>query len=68
MKKNIFYLGLMAIAMTAVSCSKDNNTVDPVNTMPEGTADVTINETDANYAMQTIRRTGVAMLPLCRRD
>lgn len=50
MKKNIFYLGLIAIAMTAASCSKDDNTVTPVDTMPEGTADVTINETDANYA------------------
>ena len=50
MKKNIFYLGLIVIAMTAASCSKDDNTVTPVDTMPEGTADVTINETDANYA------------------
>ena len=52
MKKNIFILGLAAIAMSAVSCSKEknDNVVDPVNTMPEGTADVTINETDANFA------------------
>ncbi len=47
MKKNIFYLGMIAIALTAASCSNDDN--DP-ETMPEGTADVTINETDANYA------------------
>jgi len=50
MKKNIFYFGLMAIAMTAASCSKDDNTVVNPDTMPEGTADVTIIETDANYA------------------
>ena len=54
MKKNIFILGTIAIALTAVSCSKDSDDnkviVDPVETMPEGTADVTINETDANYA------------------
>jgi len=54
MKKNTFILGLMAIALTAASCSsddKDKNVVDPAkNTMPEGTADVTIEETDANYA------------------
>lgn len=49
MKKNIFILGLAAITLSAASCSKDNNVVDP-DTMPEGTADVTINETDANYA------------------
>ena len=49
MKKNIFILGLVAITLSAASCSKDNNVVDP-DTMPEGTADVTINETDANYA------------------
>ena len=49
MKKNIFILGLMAITLCAASCSKDNDVVDP-DTMPEGTADVTINETDANYA------------------
>jgi len=50
MKKNIFYLGIIALAMTAVSCSNnENNVVDP-DTMPEGTADVTINETDANFA------------------
>ena len=54
MKKNTLILGLMAIALTAASCSsddKDNNVVDPdKNTMPEGTADVTIEETDANFA------------------
>jgi len=53
MKKNIFLLGMIAIAMTAASCSKDkndDNIVPPENTMPEGTADVTINETDANFA------------------
>ena len=57
MKKNIFILGLMALALSATSCSKDNESetdpvVDPVVTMPEGTDDpsVTINETDANYA------------------
>ena len=54
MKKNILILGTIAIALTAVSCSKDSDDnkviVDPVETMPEGTADVTINETDANYA------------------
>ena len=54
MKKNIFLLGLMAIALTAASCSGDNNeeniNTPEDNTMPEGTADVTINETDANYA------------------
>lgn len=54
MKKNFFILGLMAIALTAASCSgdnKDNNVPEPESkTMPEGTADVTINETDANYA------------------
>ena len=50
MKKNIFYLGIIAFAMTAASCSNnENNIVDP-DTMPEGTADVTINETDANFA------------------
>ena len=55
MKKNFFILGLMAIALNAVSCSSDDENNDNVvgpesNTMPEGTADVTINETDANYA------------------
>ena len=54
MKKNIFIIGTIAIAMTAVSCSKDSDDnkiiVDPVERMPEGTADVTINETDANFA------------------
>ena len=53
MKTNIFLYGLMAIALTAASCSKDkddDNIVNPENTMPEGTADVTINETDANFA------------------
>ncbi|MBO7118971.1 MAG: peptidase M75 [Bacteroidaceae bacterium] len=50
MKKNILILGTIAIALTAVSCSKNDNTVEPVDTMPEGTADVTINETDANFA------------------
>ncbi len=50
MKKNIFYLGMIAIAMTAASCSNDDNTVVNPDTMPEGTADVTINETDADYA------------------
>lgn len=51
MKQNIFLLGLMAICLTAGSCSKDdNNVVEPTSTMPEGTADVTIVETDANYA------------------
>lgn len=54
MKKNIFILGLAAIALTVVSCSSDDkdddNVTDPVKTLPEGTADVTINETDANYA------------------
>lgn len=56
MKKNIFILGLMALAATVTSCSKNdddnNNIVDPdVTTMPEGTSDprVTINETDADY-------------------
>lgn len=54
MKRNIFIIGTIAIAMTAVSCSKDSDDnkiiVDPVERMPEGTADVTINETDANFA------------------
>ena len=56
MRKNIFILGLMAIALTAASCSNDDaenddNVIAPENnTMPEGTADVTIEETDANYA------------------
>ena len=54
MKKNIFIIGTIAIAMTAVSCSKDSDDnkiiVDPVEKMPEGTADVTIDETDANFA------------------
>ena len=50
MKQNIFIIGTIAIAMTAASCSKNENTVDPQDTMPEGTADVTINETDANFA------------------
>ena len=56
MKKNIFILGLMALAATVTSCSKNdddnNNIIDPdVTTMPEGTSDprVTINETDADY-------------------
>ena len=49
MRKNIFILGLAAITLSAASCSNDNKVVDP-DTMPEGTADVTINETDANYA------------------
>ena len=56
MKKNIFILGLMALAATVTSCSKNdddnNNIVDPdVTTMPEGTSDprVTIVETDADY-------------------
>ena len=56
MRKNIFILGFMAIALTAASCSNDDaenddNVIAPENnTMPEGTADVTIEETDANYA------------------
>jgi predicted lipoprotein len=49
MKKNIFTIGLAAITLSAASCGKDN-VVEPQNTMPEGTADVTINETDANFA------------------
>lgn len=50
MKTNIFIIGITAFAMIAASCSKSNYTTEPDNTMPEGTADVTINETDANYA------------------
>lgn len=51
MRKNILILGLAAIMLTAASCSKSDNTiVAPLNTMPEGTADVTIVETDANFA------------------
>ena len=54
MKKNILILGTIAIALTAASCSKDSDDdktiADPVDTMPEGTADVTIVETDANFA------------------
>lgn len=50
MKKNIIFLGMIAIAMTIASCSKSDNTVEPETKMPEGTADVTINETDANFA------------------
>lgn len=52
MKKKFFILGLTAIVLTAASCSKsdENNVVGPTDTMPEGTAEVTINETDANYA------------------
>ncbi len=54
MKKNIFIIGTIAIALAAVSCSKDSDDdktiVTPPNTMPEGTADVTIVETDANFA------------------
>lgn len=57
-KKNILILGLVALAMTAASCSKNNDKeneeiIDPeLTTMPEGTSDprVTISETDANYA------------------
>ncbi len=57
MKTNIFILGTIAIALTAASCSSDDNEnndknsgTPTENTMPEGTADVTIEETDANYA------------------
>ena len=50
MKQNIFLIGTIALAMTAASCSNDDKTVEPQDTMPEGTADVTINETDANFA------------------
>lgn len=50
MKKNIFIFGTIAIALTAASCSKNDNVVNPGGTMPEGTADVTIDETDANFA------------------
>lgn len=58
MKKNIFILGLVAVAATAASCSKNNDkdgdgpVIDPVETtMPEGTSDprVIINETDADF-------------------
>lgn len=60
MKKNYFLLGLLAMSMTMVSCSKsedsddsgsETNIVTPTG-MPEGTDDprVKINETDANYA------------------
>jgi len=48
--KHIFILGTLALAMTATSCGDDENNVVNPDTMPEGTADVTIIETDANYA------------------
>lgn len=52
MNKHICIIGLAAIILTAASCSKDNNdnVVNPANTMPEGTAEVSINETDADFA------------------
>ncbi len=50
MKTNFFIIGITAFAMAAASCSKNNNIVGPQDTMPEGTADVTINETDANFS------------------
>ena len=50
MKKNLFYLGIIAIAMTAVSCNDNDADTPQPETMPEGTADVSIQETDANFA------------------
>ena len=47
MKKNILLLGLMAMTVSVTSCSDSK---DGPTEMPEGTADVTINEIDANYA------------------
>lgn len=49
MKKTNIILGILAIGLVATACSK-SEIVDPETTIPEGTADITIVESDANFA------------------
>lgn len=52
MKKNVFFIGLLAMGLGFAACSNDNNEVPP--TLPEGTADVTIDENNIEVTAENI--------------
>ena len=56
MKKQLFLIGLMAMSMSFTACNKDddNNGNGNGNTIPEGTADVTIQENNIDVTSQNI--------------
>lgn len=58
MKKQLFLIGLMAMSMSFTACNKDDNNNDNNNgngnTIPEGTADVTIQENNIDVTSQNI--------------
>ena len=58
MKKQLFLIGLMAMSMSFTACNKDDNGNGNGNgngnTIPEGTADVTIQENNIDVTSQNI--------------
>ena len=56
MKKQLFLIGLMAMSMSFTACNKDDNDNGNGNgnTIPEGTADVTIQENNIDVTSQNI--------------
>lgn len=54
MKKNVFMISLLAMGLGFAACSNDNNNEEEKPGIPEGTADVTINENNIDVTPENI--------------